>query len=50
MPELGTFKLSDLASIVGPRKLPMMRDRYFKATRTLLVYTKLAQRDGPIPD
>ncbi|KAG1078483.1 hypothetical protein G6F40_016694 [Rhizopus arrhizus] len=35
MPELGTVKLSDLASIVGPRKQPVMRDRYFQAARPL---------------
>ena len=50
MPELGTVKLSDLASIVGPRKLPVMRDRYFQPTRTLSEYTELAQRDVAIPD
>ena len=31
MPSLGTVKLSDLAGIVGPRKLPVRRDRYFQA-------------------
>ena len=33
MPELGQVKLSDLASIVGPRQQPVMRDRYFQAVR-----------------
>ena len=33
MPELGHIKLSDLASIVGPNKLPVMRDRYFQAVQ-----------------
>jgi hypothetical protein len=32
-------KLSDLASIVGPRKQPVMRDRYFQAVRPLSEYT-----------
>ena len=50
MPELGTVKLSDLASIVGPRKQPVMRDQYFQPTRTLAQYARLAQRDGAIPD
>ena len=50
MPELGTVKLSDLASIVGPRKQPVMRDQYFQPTRTLTQYSRLAQRDGAIPD
>lgn len=30
MPELGMVKLSDTAGIVGPRKLPVRRDRYFR--------------------
>lgn len=30
MPSLGTVRLSDLAGIVGPRKLPVRRDRYFR--------------------
>ena len=50
MPDLGEIKLSDLASIVGPNKLPVMRDRYFKPTRTLAEYTRLAEHDGAIPD
>ncbi|MGE8505308.1 MAG: DUF2958 domain-containing protein [Pseudomonas sp.] len=35
MPALGTVKLSELASIVGPLKRPVTRDLYFRATRTL---------------
>ena len=50
MPELGTVKLSDLESIVGPRKQPVMRDLYFQPTRTLAEYTRLAEHDGAIPD
>lgn len=50
MPELGSVKLSDLASIVGPRQQPVMRDLYFCPTHTLSEYTRLAQRDGAIPD
>nr|WP_315593597.1 DUF2958 domain-containing protein [uncultured Cupriavidus sp.] len=50
MPELGTIKLSDLASIVGPRKRPVLRDLYFRATRPLSEYVRLAQLDGSIPD
>ncbi|QXL85139.1 MULTISPECIES: DUF2958 domain-containing protein [Comamonadaceae] len=50
MPELGTVKLSDLASIVGPRKLPVMRDRYFQAARPLSEYARLAQENGGIVD
>ncbi|HBO2738414.1 DUF2958 domain-containing protein [Pseudomonas sp. NyZ201] len=50
MPALGTVKLSDLASIVGPRKQSVTRDRYFQPTRSLSEYVRLAQEDGSIPD
>ncbi|KKO72796.1 MULTISPECIES: DUF2958 domain-containing protein [Pseudomonadota] len=50
MPALGTVKLSDLTSIVGPRKQPVMRDRYFLPTRLLSEYLRLAKENGAIPD
>ena len=50
MPELGTVKLSDLAGIVGPRQQRIQRDLYFRATRPLSKYVRLAQTDGSIPD
>jgi len=50
MPAQGTVKLSELAGIVGPRQQPVMRDLYFRPTRTLSEYTRLAERDGAIPD
>ena len=50
MPAQGTVKLSELAGIVGPRQQPVLRDRYFHPTRTLSEYTRLAERDGAIPD
>ena len=50
MPELGTVQLTDLASIVGPNKLPVMRDRYFEAVRPLSEYLRLAQEYGSIVD
>ncbi len=50
MPELGTVKLSDLASIVRPRQQPVMRDRYFQAARPLSEYVRLAQENGGIVD
>lgn len=50
MPALGTVKLSDLTSIVGPRKQPVMRDRYFLPTRWLSEYLRLAKENGAIPD
>lgn len=50
MPMLGTVKLSELASIVGPLKRPVLRDAYFRATRTLSNYLRRAQCDGSIAD
>ena len=50
MPELGEIKLSDLASIVGPRQQPVMRDRYFQAVRPLSEYLRLAQENGSVVD
>lgn len=50
MPTLGTVKLSELACIVGPLKHPVMRDLYFRATRTLSEYTRLAHLNGSIMD
>ena len=50
MPELGMVKLSDLASIVGPRHQPILRDKYFRASRPLSEYVRLAKIDGSIPD
>ena len=50
MPALGTVKLSDLASIVGPHKQPVMCDHYFQAVRPLSEYVRLAQENGSIID
>ena len=50
MPELGEIRLSDLASIVGPNKLPVRRDRYFHAVRPLSEYLRLAQENGSVVD
>lgn len=50
MPELGTVKLSDLAGIVGSHQEPIRRDLYFRASRPLSEYVRLAQIDGSIPD
>lgn len=46
MPELGTVRISDLASIVGPLKQPIARDLYFTAKRTLSEYARLARING----
>lgn len=50
MPALGTVKLSDLASIVGLRKQPVMRARYFQPERALSEYVRLAQENSGIVD
>ena len=50
MPELSRVKLSDLASIVGPRQQPVMRDLYFQAVRPLSEYLRLAQENGSVVD
>ena len=50
MPELGTVRISELASIVGPLKLPIERDLYFVAKRTLSDYARLARINGSIID
>lgn len=50
MPALGTVKLSDLASVVGPRRYPVRRDRYFQPARRLSEYLRLAEENGSIID
>jgi hypothetical protein len=50
MPELGNVRISELASIVGPLKLPVARDLYFVAQRTLSDYARLARINGSIID
>jgi len=50
IPELGTVKLSDLASIVGPHRQRVMRDRYFQPVRRLSEYLRLAKENGSITD
>ncbi|NKI70252.1 DUF2958 domain-containing protein [Collimonas pratensis] len=50
MPELGNVRISDLASIVGPLKLPVERDLYFVAKRSLSDYARRARINGSIID
>lgn len=50
VPELGTVRLSELISICGPLKLPIERDLYFVAQRTLSEYARLAYINGSIID
>lgn len=47
-PELGYVRLSELASVRGSLRLPVERDVYFRATRTLSDYAQLARAKGSI--
>ncbi|HGM5077141.1 TPA: DUF2958 domain-containing protein [Serratia marcescens] len=50
LPALGTVRLSELASILGPTGRPIARDLYFVAQRTLSEYTRLARLNGSVID
>ncbi len=50
MPELGTVRLSALASVVGPRGRPIVCDRHFATRRPLSEYLRLAVENGSITD
>ncbi|MGH7463331.1 MAG: DUF2958 domain-containing protein [Longimicrobiales bacterium] len=50
MPELGSIKLSDLATIVGPQRMPVRRDLHFHPARPMSEYLRLAQANGSITD
>ena len=50
MPELCRVRLSELASVRGPMGLPITRDLYFAAQRSLSEYTRLARANGSITD
>jgi len=47
-PELGYVSLSELASVRGRLGLPVERDRYFKANRTISAYAQAAHAAGRI--
>jgi hypothetical protein len=47
-PELGYVSLSELASVRGVLGLPIERDRFFKATKTLSAYADEADKAGGI--
>lgn len=49
-PGFGRIKLSELGGFVGPAKMPVMRDAYFRPTRSLWDYAYYAYLDGSIPD
>ena len=50
MPELGSVRLSELATIRGPLGLPVERDLYFMPKRTLSEYAALARDNGSVLD
>jgi Protein of unknown function (DUF2958) len=47
-PELGSVSLSELESVRGQLNLPIERDLYFTATKTLSAYADEARADGAI--
>lgn len=47
-PELGSVRLSELESVRGRLGLPVERDRYFEADRTLSAYAEEARACGAI--
>lgn len=47
-PEIGTVSLSELAAVRGRLGLPVERDLYFEADRSLSDYAALAQQHGHI--
>jgi hypothetical protein len=42
-PELGDVRISEIATLRGPLNLPVERDRYFTAKRTLSEYAREAR-------
>jgi hypothetical protein len=48
MPELGYVSLSELASVRGPMRLAIERDRYFTPTKSLSAYAEEARAHGGI--
>ena len=47
-PELGSVRISELESVRGPLGLPVERDRYFEADRTLSAYADEARVHGRV--
>lgn len=47
-PELGYASLEELARLSGPLGLPIERDRWFEADRTLNQYAKIARQERRI--
>jgi hypothetical protein len=47
-PELGSVRLSEIASFRGALKLPVERDRFFEAAHPISVYARAASRADTI--
>ena len=47
-PELGSVRISEIASVRGGLGLPVERDLYFKADKTLSAYADQAAKEGMI--
>ena len=47
-PELGWMSLSELAGLRGPLHLPVERDLYFKADKSISAYAREARKVGRI--
>lgn len=47
-PELGYVSLTELATVRGPRGLPVERDHHFNADRTLSAYAEAARTAGRV--
>lgn len=47
-PEIGSVRLSELAAIRGRIGLPVERDLYFEADKTLMAYARAAWKAGRI--
>jgi Protein of unknown function (DUF2958) len=47
-PELGSVSLSEIAAVRGPLQLPVERDMFFEAAKTLTAYADEARRLGHI--
>ena len=47
-PEIGTVSISEIADLRGALGLPVERDRFFKADRSLSDYASAARQNGHI--
>lgn len=47
-PELGSVRISEIEDVRGPLGLPIERDMYFRAEKTLSAYAEQARAEGTI--